>query len=118
MHYPDTTYLEGISDLWAIAEATCGILAICLPVSPKFFESLQNTKLWSKLRISLSSLTRSNTGPIRSPETSPHESNAANLSSDKIVGSSNLEANFTKYNYGESTHSMGLASNLEQSQYR
>ena len=107
MHYQDITYLEGVLDLWAIAEATCGILAICLPLSPKFFESVQDTKLWSRFRTSIHSITRSKTGPARSPEASPDEILAAKLSNGN--GSSNLPANFKKYNY-ESAHSMDLAS--------
>lgn len=109
MHYPDVTYLEGVSDLWAITEATCGILAVCLPLSPKFFASVQDTKLWSRFRSSLLSLTRSNTGATRSPETSSAESKAAKLSNQS--GLSNPEANFTENNY-ESTHSTDLGSNL------
>lgn len=52
-HYEDRTYLAGVLNLWAIAETTCGILTMCLPVSPRFFESLQVSKVWSNLIIFL-----------------------------------------------------------------
>jgi hypothetical protein len=48
----DITYDENIMALWAISEMACGILAMCLPVSPKFFRSFKDSSLWSGLRSS------------------------------------------------------------------
>lgn len=107
INYQDISYLEGVMDLWAIAEETCGILAVCLPLSPKFFESVQDSKLWSRFRTSLLSLTQSHTGATRCPETSPEESKAAKLSNE--IDSPNLQANFARC-ISESTHSMDLVS--------
>lgn len=112
MHYQDVTYLEGVADQWATAEATCGILAICLPLSPKFFESVRDKKLWSRFKTSLLSLTGSTTAATRSSETSPEESKAAKLSNK--IGSSKLQANFAKYNH-VSTYSVDLASMSDRS---
>ena len=92
----DTTYLAGIQDLWAIAEGTCGILAICLPLAPKFFDSLQGLRIWS----SHHPFTRWSKTPIlqtsdtRSDEI--HAAAAANLSDD---GSSRLNARYQQHDY-------------------
>ena len=91
--YEDVTYLAGILYLWAIAEMTCGILAMCLPISPKFFKRLQAAKFWSSLRTSLHSLTRSKIEPTS--ETPTDENVVAKLDS----GSSSLKAYFRKYHY-------------------
>ena len=97
----DLTYLAGVQDLWAIIEATCGILAMCLPVSPKFFKSLSETKLWSILKSSFPFFTRSKAELIRNSETCPDEIQVPKLSN----GFHSLQATFKKYNY-VSVHSI------------
>lgn len=94
MHYSDIFYLSGLLNLWAIAEVTCGILAMSLPIVPKFFKGLQDAKLWSTLRTSLHSLTRSKDEPSNSNAASD-ENIAANLNS----GSTSLQTCFKKYRY-------------------
>lgn len=42
----DFTYIAGATNLWSLVEITSGILAMCLTISPKFFRSLQDSKLW------------------------------------------------------------------------
>ena len=92
--YDDFTYLAGIQDLWAIAETTCGILAMCLPISPKFFRSIHDSKFWSGLRISLHSLTRS---PVQSSQIFNTRSDEAKTAKQSN-GSHNLKALFQEYN--------------------
>ena len=89
----DHTYLIGLLNLWAIVEATCGILAMCLPISPKFFRNLQDAQLWSALRVF--SLSRSKTGSMGDSETPSDEIKAAKLGN----GSQNFKAYFKQYNY-------------------
>lgn len=50
----DNTYRFSIMSLWTLPEMTSGLLAMCLPVSPKFYQALKT----SKLGTSLQSLTR------------------------------------------------------------
>lgn len=100
-HDRDPLYLAGVQDLWAIVEATCGILAMCLPVSPKFFKSLSDTKLWSILKSSFPSFTRPKTELSRTSETCPDEIKALKLNN----GFHSLQATFKKYNY-VSVHSI------------
>lgn len=95
IHSKDVSYLAGIINLWAIAEATCGILAMCLPISPKFFKSLQDAKLWSTLRISLHSFMKSRNEPTSNSETSSDEDIAAKLNRR----STSLKTHFKKYHY-------------------
>lgn len=100
-HTQDASYLQGKLHLWAIAEATCGILAVCLPISPKFFRSLHDSQLWSALRGFSFSRSKSqlagNSGDSRSSESpSDEKSKTAKLSSS---GTPNLKAYFKQYNY-------------------
>lgn len=88
----DTTYLTGIQDLWAIAEATCGILAICLPISPKFFNSLQGSRFW----ISFHHLPRSRTAILR---TSDPRSDKIHATANLSHGSSRLNVRYQQDNY-------------------
>lgn len=46
----DVTYHLGIMGLWTLPEMTSGFLAMCLPVSPKFFQALKASKLGTSLR--------------------------------------------------------------------
>lgn len=94
IHYDDFTYLAGIQDLWAIAETTCGILAICLPISPKFFRSVYDSKIWSGLRTSLHSYTRSRIQFIQASNTPTYDAEPAKHSN----GSHSFKALFRKYN--------------------
>lgn len=43
----DITYYNSIMGVWTLPEIASGILAMCLPVSPKFFRSLKDSPLWS-----------------------------------------------------------------------
>lgn len=97
----DQTYLQGKLQLWAVVEATCGILAVCLPISPKFFRSLHDSELWSVLRgFSFSRSKTELAGSSRDPgdsEAPPDEkSKTAKLSSS---GTPNFKAYFKRYNY-------------------
>lgn len=94
IHYDDFTYLAGIQDLWAVAETTCGILVVCLPISPKFFRSIYDSKFWSGLRTSLHSFTRSRSQSSQTSDTRSDETESAKQSN----GSHNLKALFRKYN--------------------
>ncbi len=93
----DVTYLAGLMNMWAIAEATCGILAMCLPVSPKFFSSLQHAPLWSALRVF--SFSQSKTRSTGTSETPSEESKAARIG----IGSYSFKAKFKQYNYKSAT---------------
>lgn len=93
VHTEDFTYLAGLLNLWAVAETTCGILAMCLPISPKFFRSLQDAQLWSVLRGF--SFSRSKLGSTGNSETPSDESKAAKLGS----GPHDFKAYFKRYNY-------------------
>lgn len=103
-HHKDFTYLAGIQGLWAIAELTCGILAMCLPMSPKFFRSLQDSKMWSGFRLSLHSITRSKTQLIQTPNTRHDVAGPTNQRSS----SHSLKATFREYNF--SPHDIELKS--------
>lgn len=46
----DFTYRLSIMSLWTIPEMTSGLLAMCLPVSPKFFQALKTSKLGTSLQ--------------------------------------------------------------------
>ena len=46
----DVTYRLSIMSLWTIPEMTSGLLAMCLPVSPKFFQALKTSKLRTSFR--------------------------------------------------------------------
>lgn len=46
----DVTYYISIMGMWTLPEIASGILAMCLPVSPKFFRSLKDSTLWSSLK--------------------------------------------------------------------
>ena len=82
LHYQDFTYLHGVMDLWAVGETTSAILALCLPVSPKFFSAIQDSKFWSGLRrIPLYSSPQSKTQLVRALEPE-----LASLSSSKANG--------------------------------
>ena len=107
IHYEDFTYLAGIQDLWAIAETTCGILAMCLPTSPKFFHSIQNSKFWSGLKISLHSLIGSKS---QFTQISNVRSDKAKLAKQSN-GSHNLKAPFREYN-ASSPYDIELESTL------
>lgn len=118
-HHADASYLGGKQDIWAVVETTCGILAMCLPISPKFFRSIQNSNFWSGLRTSFHSLTRSRIQLTRSkirltrsriqstqiPDTRSNEVESAMQSN----GSRNLKALFRKYNVS-SNHDIELKS--------
>ena len=54
----DKTYWLFKSGLWNLSEIASGILAMCLPVSHKFFRSLKESSFWSKLRSSFQSFFR------------------------------------------------------------
>lgn len=43
----DVTYHVGLMVLWTVPEVASGILAMCLPVSPKFFRHIKDSNLWS-----------------------------------------------------------------------
>ena len=105
IHYDDFTYLAGIQDLWAIAETTCGILAMCLPISPKFFRSIHDSKFWSGLRSSLQSHTWSR---IQYSQTSKVQMDEAELAKHSN-GSHSLKALFRKHNVS-SQHNADLKS--------
>lgn len=47
------TSLLGKSMLWILSEITSGILAVCLPLSLKFFRSLEESSVWLRLRSTL-----------------------------------------------------------------
>lgn len=93
----DTTYLAGIQDLWAIVEATCGILAICLPLSPKFFNSLQRSRIWETgFKIPFHHFTRSRIAILRTSDTRSDKIHATANPSD---GSSCFNARHEQDNY-------------------
>lgn len=46
----DVTYYLSILNLWTIPEMTSGLLAMCSPVSPKFFQALKTSKLGTSLQ--------------------------------------------------------------------
>lgn len=52
------TSLLSKSILWTLSEITCGILAVCLPLSLKFFRSLEESSVWLSLRSTLQSFFR------------------------------------------------------------
>lgn len=54
-HSSDVTYYTSVMGLWTIPEMASGILALCLPVSPRFFQSLKESKHLSGVRSSLRS---------------------------------------------------------------
>ncbi|KAL8654373.1 MAG: hypothetical protein Q9210_001533 [Variospora velana] len=54
----DITYYPRFTGLWTHPEMVSGILVACLPVSPKFFQKLQQTRFFSQLGSSLQSLLR------------------------------------------------------------
>lgn len=110
LHIEDFTYLGGQLDLWAVAEATCGILTMCLPVSPKFFQSLRDAKLWFKLKNSLHSypFMRSKNGRLVSNAEAPSDENIVaklNIRNDPT----SLKGYFKKYHY-VTAHETELAS--------
>lgn len=47
----DTTYYVALIALWSLGEMASGFLAMCLPVSPKFFQSLKQITLPSWISI-------------------------------------------------------------------
>lgn len=51
----DITYLVEVLEVWNISEVAAGILCQCLPVLPKFFQELKETKAFSKIGTSLKS---------------------------------------------------------------
>lgn len=89
-HGHDTTYLSGVLDLWATAETTCGILAICLVVSPRFFQSLQDSKLWSRF-------THSSTRLKSEPTSTSHTPSEKDRSGKLDNSSHNLHAKLKRY---------------------
>ena len=52
----DITYYAWLTGLWTYPEMASGILVACLPVSPKFFQALNETGAFLKVRTSLRSL--------------------------------------------------------------
>lgn len=50
------TYYVSVIGLWTILEIASGFLAVCLPVSPRFFCSLKDSMIVSRLGASLHSL--------------------------------------------------------------
>lgn len=52
----DITYYSWLTGLWTYPEMASGILVACLPVSPKFFQALNEKGAFSKVRTSLKSL--------------------------------------------------------------
>lgn len=98
VHTQDFSYLVGELNLWAIVEATCGILAMCLPISPKFLRSLQDSPVWSTLR--LLSFSRSSARSTGNSEAPSDESKEAKLSdSPAPTPTHNFKAYFKQYNY-------------------
>lgn len=55
----DITYNVGLLGLWSLPEMTSGFLAICLTVSPRFFQSLKHVARPSWISISRPRLDRS-----------------------------------------------------------
>lgn len=49
----DLTYYTWVMGLWTHPEEACGILAACMPVYPKFFQSLQSLPVLSRFGFSL-----------------------------------------------------------------
>ena len=49
------TSLLGKSILWTLSEISSGILAVCLPLSLKFFRSLEESSFWLNLKSTLQS---------------------------------------------------------------
>ena len=47
----DTTYNAAFIGFWSLGELASGFLAICLPVSPKFFQSLKENTILSCISI-------------------------------------------------------------------
>ena len=82
---------------------------MCLPVSPKFFQSLQEAKLWSNLKNSLRSypFMRSKTGLVLNSEAPSNENIAAkrNIRDDPT----SLKGDFRQYHY-VTTHETELVS--------
>ena len=80
---------------------------MCLAISPKFFKSLRDSKLWSSFKVSLHSLTRSKSGP--STRTSDTRSEKTDTTKSNNNDSSGFKARFKKYNFF-SSKSTGPAS--------
>ena len=57
------TSLLSKSILWTLSEISSGILAVCLPLSLKFFRSLEESSLWLNLKSTLQSFAR-----LKSPD--------------------------------------------------
>lgn len=55
----DTTYNVALVGFWSLGEITSGFLAMCLPVSPKFFQSLKEITIPSWISIPGTPLRRS-----------------------------------------------------------
>jgi hypothetical protein len=80
--------------LWTIPEMASGFLAVCLPVSPKFFRSLKESTIISRLEASLRSLLH----PSRNEDTFPSENKSSGNEAAKLwKGPSNTEAKSNKY---------------------
>ncbi|KAL8786451.1 MAG: hypothetical protein Q9213_002767 [Squamulea squamosa] len=57
--HEDITYYSWVTGVWTHPEMAAGIIVACLPVSPKFFQGLQQTRFFSQIDFSLQSLLRS-----------------------------------------------------------
>ena len=60
-HSEDVTYYTTVIAIWSGPEIASGILAFCLPASPKFFQSLKESSLWSGLKSFVQSCLRPKT---------------------------------------------------------
>ena len=78
---PDITYYGWLMGLWTWAEMTSGFLVACLPVTPKFAQSLSQTKLLSRTSSLLKSF-RSRSNTSSAGEASNTTNLSAGISSD------------------------------------
>ena len=91
----DMTYFIGIMGVWTLSEMGSGILAVCLPVFPKFCQGTKDSSLWS-------SLTRKSQSFLH---LKPDAIGMTGLHSDadKVMkgptSSSNFRTRFKKYNF-------------------
>lgn len=95
-HSKDFTYYTSVQALWSLPEMTLGLLAMCLPVSPKFFQSVKDSSFWSSLGSSLHFFSRPYTEAIGIPSTYPDECKASKVAKGD-QGSNSFQAILKKH---------------------
>ena len=80
--HTDLTYYSWLAGVWTHPEMASGVIVACLPVSPKFFQMVQNTRLFSHIGSSLQSLLRS--ASIGGRGSTGNESSSKHISPQKV----------------------------------